>query len=79
VSKLEFTKLTKSEFNKYWRPYFLEMTDEELYTIIIWVTQMKDADMWRHFVNHAMNQLERSRMKQLEEENINEPEEEVLH
>jgi len=55
------------------------MTDEELYTIIIWVTQMKDSDMWRHFVNHAMNQLERSRMKQLEEENNNEAEEEVLH
>ena len=40
VSKPEFDKLTKREFNKYWRPFFMEMTDEELYTIIFWVTQM---------------------------------------
>ena len=37
VSKPEFDKLTKREFNKYWRPFFMEMTDEELYTIIFWV------------------------------------------
>ena len=40
VSKPEFDELTKREFNKYWRPFFMEMTDEELYTIIFWVTQM---------------------------------------
>ena len=41
VSKPEFDKLTKREFNKYWRPFFMEMTDEELYTIIFRVTQMR--------------------------------------
>ena len=40
VSKPEFDELTKREFNKYWRPFFMEMTDEELYTIIFRVTQM---------------------------------------
>tara|TARA_B100001123_G_C15319498_1_gene1027419 strand:- start:2913 stop:3032 length:120 start_codon:yes stop_codon:yes gene_type:complete len=39
---------------------------------------MQDADMWKHFVIHAMIQIELARIKQQEEEKNNEPEE-TLH
>ncbi len=71
--------MTKREFNSHWRSFFLEMTDEELYTVIVWVTQMQEADMWQHFVNHAVRQLDVARMKATEEEQTIEDEPEVLH
>ena len=71
--------MNKRYFNHNWRPFFLELTEEELYTIVVWVRSMQEAFMWEPFVGHAVYELEVAKMEAAEEEHKIEEEPEVLH
>ena len=71
--------VTKKHFNHHWRPFFLELDDVELCTIVQWVSGMKASFMWEPFVSHCAYELEAARMEAAEEEQTIEDEPEVLH
>ena len=71
--------MTKKYFNEYWRPFFLELDEDELCTIVQWVSGMKAAFLWDPFVSHCAYELEVARMEAAEEEHKIEEESEVLH
>ena len=69
--------MTKREFNNHWRQFFLEMEEDELCTIVQWVSGMKAAFLWEPFVSHCQYELEAARMERAELEH--DIEDEVLH
>ena len=71
--------MNKRYFNEQWRPFFLELDDVELCTIVQWVSGMKAAFMWEPFVSHCAYELEAARMEAAEEEHNIDEEPEVLH
>ena len=71
--------VTKREFNNHWRQFFLEMEEDELCTIVQWVSGMKAAFLWEPFVSHCQYELEVARMEAEAKEQSIEDEPEVLH
>ena len=71
--------MSKKYFNEYWRPFFLELDEDELCTIVQWVSGMKAAFMWEPFVSHCQFELEVARMEAEAKEQTIEEEPEVLH
>ena len=71
--------MNKREFNSYWRPFFLELDEDELCTIVQWVSGMKAAFLWDPFVSHCQYELEVARMEAEAKEQTIEDEPEVLH
>lgn len=72
--------MNKRYFNHHWRPYFLELEDDELSTIVSWVSGMKIAGLWELFVSHCAYEVGVAKMEMAEEEhNIEDEESEVLH
>ena len=71
--------VTKREFNNHWRQFFLEMEEDELCTVVQWVTGMKSAFLWEPFVAHCQYELEVARMEAESKEQTIEDEPEVLH
>ena len=69
--------MNKRYFNEHWRPFFLELDDDELCTIVQWVVGMKSAFLWEPFVSHCQYELEAARMERAELEH--DIEDEVLH
>ena len=67
----------KKYFNDNWRPFFMELDDDELTTIVQWVVGMKSAFLWEPFVSHCQYELEAARMERAELEH--DIEDEVLH
>ena len=71
--------MNKRYFNEQWRPFFLELDEDELCTIVQWVSGMKSAFLWDPFVSHCAYELEAARMEGAEEEHNIDEEPEVLH
>ena len=71
--------MNKRYFNHHWRPFFLELDDEELATIVQWVSGMKAAFLWEPFVSHCVYELKVAKMEAAEEEQTIEEEPEALH
>ena len=69
--------MSKKYFNDNWRPFFMELDDDELTTIVQWVVGMKSAFLWEPFVSHCQFELEAARMERAELEH--DIEDEVLH
>ena len=69
--------MNKRYFNEQWRPFFMELDDDELCTIVQWVVGMKSAFLWEPFVAHCQYELEAARMERAELEH--DIEDEVLH
>ena len=69
--------MSKKYFNENWRPFFMELDDDELTTIVQWVVGMKSAFLWEPFVSHCQFELEAARMERAELEH--DIEDEVLH
>ena len=69
--------MSKKYFNENWRPFFMELDDDELTTIVQWVVGMKSAFLWEPFVSHCQYELEAARMERAELEH--DIEDEVLH
>lgn len=69
--------MSKKYFNENWRPFFMELDDDELTTIVQWVVGMKSADLWERYVSHCQYVLEAARMERAELEH--DIEDEVLH
>ena len=69
--------MSKKYFNENWRPFFMELDDDELTTIVQWVVGMKSAFLWEPFVAHCQYELEAARMERAELEH--DIEDEVLH
>ena len=69
--------MSKKYFNDNWRPFFMELDDDELTTIVQWVVGMKSAFLWEPFVAHCQYELEAARMERAELEH--DIEDEVLH
>jgi len=69
--------MSKKYFNDNWRPFFMELDDDELTTIVQWVVGMKSAFLWEPFVSHCQYELEAARMERAELEH--DIEDEVLH
>ena len=71
--------MNKRYFNEQWRPFFLELDDDEICTIVQWVVGMKSAFLWEPFVAHCQYELEVARMEAEAKEQTIEDESEVLH
>jgi len=72
--------VTKREFNNHWRQFFLEMEEDELCTVVQWVTGMKAAFLWEPFVSHCQYELEVTRIEAIHKvEQEHDIEDEVLH
>ena len=69
--------MSKKYFNENWRPFFMELDDDELCTVVQWVVGMKSAFLWEPFVSHCQFELEAARMERAELEH--DIEDEVLH
>ena len=69
--------MSKKYFKENWRPFFMELDDDELCPIVQWVVGMKSAFMWEPFVAHCQYELEAARMERAELEH--DIEDEVLH
>ena len=69
--------MSKKYFNDNWRPFFMELDDDELTTIVQWVVGMKSAFLWEPFVSYCQFELEAARMERAELEH--DIEDEVLH
>lgn len=70
--------MNKRYFNAHWREFFLDMTEEELFTIVSWVRGMQNASMWEPFVSHAVYELEVARMEAEDAPELPEEEQEFL-
>ena len=54
--------MTKTKFRKDgWDGYFAQFEEDELVTIVMWVTSMLDANMWEPAVDYFTYQRELAR------------------
>ena len=54
--------MTKREFRKEYEPYFKNFSPEELATILMWVAQMVEMDMWIQLVDYSMMRIEEQKI-----------------
>ena len=67
--------MTQTEFRKDgWDGYFAQFEEDELATIVMWVTSMLDANMWEPAVDYFTCQRELAR-----EEESSVPEDQMVH
>jgi hypothetical protein len=72
--------MTKREFRKEYEPYFKNFSPEELATILMWVAQMVEMDMWIQLVDYSMMRIEEQKIMDevlADEESV--PENQTVH
>ena len=72
--------MTKREFRKEYEPYFKNFSPEELATILMWVTQMVEMDMWIQLVDYSMMRIEEQKiMDEVSADEESVPEDQMVH
>ena len=72
--------MTKRDFRKEYEPYFKNFSPEELATILMWVAQMVEMDMWIQLVDYSMMRIEEQKiMDEVSADEESVPEDQMVH